>query len=539
MMTTHDDGPRDHDGPVPPPGFFEEFERADNVRPHPAALDRLPPNDIDAERALVAVMLCTSSTSAVRRDAQPFHFYLDAHRQIYTAILALEAEGRTPDLLTVRGYLEDRGALQRVGGTQALVDMLSVPTASNPAEYSRRVVDKWTLRQTIDVARRIAAEGYSATDPGPFVADARRLLESVEVQSRGGLEVMPKGRLFAPLPPVPWIVPDLYLAPGRPTMIAGYGYSAKSVAVQSLLLAVASGRYVWGRYRVQRPGRCLHIDHEQGERATSLRYQRLARAMGITGQEAVDVDELLDVSVLPRSFRLSNPDAADVLEQACDGVALCAIDSLHASTPGVDENEAGISDHITKLLDVSDRTGCAFIFVHHAGKGAKDKDAKERSRGNSSIYAACGCVLNFDGKVNEDGSSDITVSMVKAPAEAAGSTIQPFVLHVDDVLSEEGQERWGLECRQMTLEQIDPPVSAKAAREDYARRILEALRRDPGMSGRELSAAISARRVDVLSTLDYLQRTGQVVKSRRQGRGGGDAWSLTDGRGEEQSEDGQ
>lgn len=516
MMTTHD-----HD--EPPPGFFDDFDSPDNVMPLVIPADRLPPHDLEAERALLAIVVCSSTTEPIRRLVRPEHLYLDGHRRIYAAALALEVDGRVPDAVTIRGYLADRGELQRVGGSQAIVELLSVPTASHPEEYARRVRDKHALRQTIDIARRVAAEGYSATDVQSLIAGARRLLDGVEADPAAGIELVPKGALAAPLPAIPWVVPELYIAPGRPTMISGYGYSGKTVAVQDMMISVSMGIPVWGRYRVQRPGRCLHIDHEQGRRATLLRYQRLARARGV---DLDALDQVLDIAVLPRSFRLSRPDAEDVLERACEGVVLCAIDSLHASTPGVDEIDAGISDHVSKLLSVSDRTGTAFVLVHHDGKGGKDKDAKERTRGSSAIYAACGTVLSMRGEVDESGATTVRIEMTKTGAEAAGAALQPFALRIDDVLSEEGQERWGLECRQMTLEQVDPPKSPRAARDDHASRVLDALRREPGMSGRELAKATGIRRDDLAAVLDYLQRTDKVERTKRQGQGGGALWTA-------------
>lgn len=503
MMTTHDE---------PPPGFFDDFDATStstsNVRPLPA---RLPPHDLEAERALIALVVFGSSTDPIRRIVQPQHFYSDAHRRVYDAALALELEGRVPDVITIKGYLEDRQELQRVGGGTALADLLSVPTVSNPAEYARRVRDKYTLRQTIDIARRVAAEGYSATDVASLVAGARRLLDGIETDPSAGIELIPKGALAAPLPAIPWVVPELYIAPGRPTMLSGYGYSGKTVAIQDMLISIAMGIPVWGRYRVQRPGRVLHIDHEQGRRATLLRYQRLARARGVDLQE---LDQVLDVAVLPRSFRLSRPDAEDMLERACDGVTLCAIDSLHASTPGVDEIDAGISDHVSKLLSVSDRTGTAFVLVHHDGKGGKDKDPKERARGNSAIYAACGTVLALRGSVNDDGSTTVNVEMTKTGAEAAGAALQPFALKITDVLSEEGQERWGLECRQMTLEQIDPPTTPFQDMAGVAADVAAIVKANPGCSTNFVRGMYRGRGARLIpAALEWLETSGKIVSA--------------------------
>ena len=483
-----------------------------------------PPCDIAAEQAIVSLVLTLETTETVRRLLRPEHFYSDALRQIYQAALAVELAGSKPDILTVRGYLQDAGRLERVGGPRFLAEVLSSPGGTNAREYSDRIREKALLREVIATARRIAAEGYSAHDPGAFIADARRSLEQIDATGRGRLELLPAGWMTEPLPQKLWVSKQLWIGPGRPTMMSGYGYSGKSVAIQSMALSVVEDLPIWGQFRVQNPGPVLHIDHEQGREDTIRRYQRIGRAMGV---DPAHVEANLKVTCLPRHFRLSNADAEDVLEEACLGVRLCMIDSLTNSTPGLDQIGIEIGHAVAKLMAVSDRTGTSFVLIHHDAKGGKERDPKERAKGNGAIFSNCGTVFQLTGKVQDDGSTITEVINVKVGAGGA-KPLQPFALRIDDVLSEEGQERWGLECRQMTLEQVDPSQSPSAVRDECASRIMAALRKEPGMSGRELAQVTRIRRADVAPTLDYLQRMGMVEKVSRAGRGGGDAWKPAD-----------
>jgi hypothetical protein len=61
-------------------------------------------------------------------------------------------------------------------------------------------------------------------------------------------------------------------------LIAGYGFTGKTIAAQALALAIASGGRVWDMFAA-RSGRVLHLDYEQGQRLTNERYQRLARGV--------------------------------------------------------------------------------------------------------------------------------------------------------------------------------------------------------------------------------------------------------------------
>jgi len=482
--------------------------------------DRVPPSDMVAEAAILATCLLTGSLAIRKTGLRPEHFYSDANRKIFEAMTALELEGHPLDVLTLRGYLEDRGHLQRIGGPRYLAEILdTVPAVANVAEYADRIRSKATLRETIAIARQIVAEAYSATDAASLLSGARKQLEQIQTQRRT-LELLPPGWLTTPLPPKQWVCRQLWIGPGRPTMMSGYGYSGKSVIAMHLCGAVALGQPIWGQYRVANPGPVLHIDHEQGRDDTIARYQRLARACGW------DLDELeanLAVSCLPRRFRLSNSDAEDILEDVCAGRKLCMIDSLTNSTPGVDQISIDIGHHVAKFMGVSDRTGCSFLFIHHDAKGGKDRDPKERAKGNGAIYGNCGTVFQLVGAVQDDGSTIAEVMNTKVGA-GGGKPLAPFAIKIDDVLSESGQENWGLSCEQMSLEQIKPPTTPQQDVASVASDVLAIVTANPGCSTNFVRGLYRGKGSRLIpAALEWLEKAGAITS----GTGKSKAWSLS------------
>jgi hypothetical protein len=312
--------------------------------------------------------------------------------------------------------------------------------------------------------------------------------------------------IFAPLPPVPWLVPELFLGPGRATMMAGYGYSLKTISAQAIAISVASGRPVWDRFRVTNPGRVLHFDLEQGRYGTFRRYQRLAYAIGVT---AADIEANLQVTCFP-GFYLSTPDARSVLESECAGARLAIIDSLRAATPGVDENDSVVRTYIDNLSAVSDSTGCTFLVVHHAGKGRAGGDQREAPRGSSAIFDACGLVLNM--RAHDSKEQDVTLSrlsMSKSPAEAEGGARSDFYLRVSDVADPVTRDQHaGLECRFQTVEQVEEGQTSGSSA--LRRQVEDFIRRNPGASKSEIRAAIPVRGINVDGVLDALERVGRV-----------------------------
>jgi replicative DNA helicase len=144
--------------------------------------DQVPPHDKDAEAAVLATVFIDPPRLAdVTPILSPKHFWLNANRKIYEAFVAISEQGKALDILTVRGWLQDQGRLQDVGGPKYLVDILeSVPAVANVEAYATRVRNKWRLRNVIAACRRKAAEAYLVSEDG---IDA--FLESVDEEIVG------------------------------------------------------------------------------------------------------------------------------------------------------------------------------------------------------------------------------------------------------------------------------------------------------------------------------------------------------------------
>jgi hypothetical protein len=242
----------------------------------------------------------------------------------------------------------------------------------------------------------------------------------------GPIRILGVADIFAPLPPVPWLVQALGLAPGAPTMIAGYGFSAKTMAAQSLAVAIALGKPdVWGFPVSGGPRSVLHLDYEQGERLTRDRYQRLVRGFGAT---PADLGDRLGFASLPQ-FYLDNPDAEAILTGLCAGKALLIVDSLRAAAPSVEENSSDARKTLDMLTRVSEATECAVLVLHHARKPSESQSggAKMAIRGSGAHFDACSSVLVFVGEKGQPTK----VSHEKE--RISGILTDDFSLTVEDV----------------------------------------------------------------------------------------------------------
>jgi hypothetical protein len=317
--------------------------------------------------------------------------------------------------------------------------------------------------------------------------------------------------IFAPLPPIQWIVEGLDLCAGPPAMFAGYGYSGKTTAAQSLALSVAAQLpHAWNCFRCA-GGRVVHIDYEQGARLTREKYQRMARALAISPS---DVRERLAVSVHPPTY-FDQPGVEDHLCRLLDGATLAIVDSMRAASPSLDENASDVRRVLDALARVSERTGCAPVMIHHARKPSQQAagGAKMAIRGSGAIFDACSSVLVFEAEKGEP----TRVSHEKA--KATGRLAADFLLRIDDV-EIDGNPRGGLvvtaESAPDRASQSDEfeKVKRKAAIERCRAELRVLFGATPEQGGADAIAARVGRKVtDVRAALRLMVEDGEVNAS--------------------------
>ncbi|MGA1013351.1 DnaB-like helicase N-terminal domain-containing protein, partial [Vulcanococcus sp.] len=114
-------------GRAAPRGRPREDERFE------AMPDGVPPQNLEAEEAVLGgILLDPDAIGRVADVLQPEAFYLSAHREIYRTALMLHGQGKPTDLTAMTAWLADTGALEKVGGSGRLVELVerTLSTAS-------------------------------------------------------------------------------------------------------------------------------------------------------------------------------------------------------------------------------------------------------------------------------------------------------------------------------------------------------------------------------------------------------------------------
>jgi replicative DNA helicase len=139
---------------------------------------RIPPHNLDAERAVLGAILLEGREALPRvvevlRDSD---FYTEAHRAIYRAMLSLFDRSEPVDLLTLQEELRRTDQLPLVGGPAALALLVEQGSvAAYLTSYTAIVRDMAVLRELIQTSTHIITQAFDAKeDVQALVDDAER-----------------------------------------------------------------------------------------------------------------------------------------------------------------------------------------------------------------------------------------------------------------------------------------------------------------------------------------------------------------------------
>jgi len=152
--------------------------RAMAVAATTSGFDRLPPQNLEAERGVLgSVLLMNEVLDEVVEVLAADHFYTDGHRKIFSAIRRLYDNGtQAIDPLTLAEELDRHSQLDDIGGASYLEQVLeSVPHAAHARYYAGIVREKWVQRQLIFACNEILSECYDGSnDPDDVLSAAEQ-----------------------------------------------------------------------------------------------------------------------------------------------------------------------------------------------------------------------------------------------------------------------------------------------------------------------------------------------------------------------------
>ena len=147
------------------------------------------PSAQDAEENLLSALLMDPSLIC-EIDMAAENFYLFPNRYIYEAILSIHAQGKEPDIVTLKDELTKQGKYNEAGGTTRLtqlIDKFSMITHENIKHYVSIIEDKAVRRKIINLSREIAFNAYENHEIGQIAS----LIDDLRVAALAGGKTKP------------------------------------------------------------------------------------------------------------------------------------------------------------------------------------------------------------------------------------------------------------------------------------------------------------------------------------------------------------
>lgn len=297
-------------------------------------------------------------------------------------------------------------------------------------------------------------------------------------------------------PPMPWVVQELEIGPGRPTAIMGYANSAKTPFALSIAVAVSSGQPVLGMPVTR--GRVAWLAYEAA-RVTHGKARRIARGMGVESFDGLKMHRMKRV--------LTSPGAMEAIHAYVSkgGFLLCVIDTYSSAIAGIDHNSAEFADALRALEKISDATGTTFLVLIHSKK-TQNNELKDFA-GHSHAAGALQSVIGLTRPDPED-KFVLLVSCIRELDRPFGSFSVRFV---DDAASATEALQGGALRLLKVVEDAKKPEANGAL---VASEKLLAFMREHGRNGAQM------RWSDVLAEVSHRHQEMNAARARlaREGR---------------------
>ena len=118
-------------------------------------LDRIPPQSLEAEQAILGCALYSSNTIPVIAEVlgqSGRAFYRESHKIIWETLYKMWAEDTPIDIVSVNDYMKNSSVLEEVGGIGYVAQLLNhAGTSSSASHYADIIQDRFQRRRMLDV----------------------------------------------------------------------------------------------------------------------------------------------------------------------------------------------------------------------------------------------------------------------------------------------------------------------------------------------------------------------------------------------------
>ena len=142
---------------------MENFDKTTGL----LTVDKYLPHNFLAEKIILSSLLINlDAIELVLRSVKVETFYFKNHQELYKTILEMYKKKIPIDIITLNSFLQDRGMLEKIGGTKVLIELTNyIPNLLYLEEYISLINDKFLRRSLIKIGYKIINSAYVTNLP--------------------------------------------------------------------------------------------------------------------------------------------------------------------------------------------------------------------------------------------------------------------------------------------------------------------------------------------------------------------------------------
>ena len=152
------------------------------------SFNKLPPSSREAEeRVLGGILIENNALNTVLEHISRDDFYLNANREIFSALIELTEKRQPCDTVFLYDYLQGKGLLESVGGPAYIAGLTeNTFSAANIEHYAKLVKEKAIARTLIGTAGKILEKAYcqNGSELERLLDDAQHEIVRISAQGK-------------------------------------------------------------------------------------------------------------------------------------------------------------------------------------------------------------------------------------------------------------------------------------------------------------------------------------------------------------------
>lgn len=150
---------------------------------------KLPPQDIQAEESIIGAILSYPELAYKHNELlTPEYYYKGANQVIVAAMFDIVKDGGNPDLITTSSYLKKNNALEQVGGSYRISQLMTSSTGRNIKEHGELVKNAYHLRQIITMSHEMQQQAFNNMDGAEVLEKAMSVIMNLYSDNKTGFK---------------------------------------------------------------------------------------------------------------------------------------------------------------------------------------------------------------------------------------------------------------------------------------------------------------------------------------------------------------